>query len=225
MTTTVSFKAKSGSDVSGAFAEPAGTDKAPCLVVLQEYWGLNDHIKSMVDRFAKERFLVVAPDLYHGKLTTDSSEAAKLSQALDTLKAVDDIAGAMAFLKAQGRSNGKVGVVGFCLGGALALATACHVAETSAAVSFYGIPPEEKVDYAKLTAPVMMHVAKHDHWVTTDRAGHVRDKIEAHGKHVELHIYAANHAFMNDTRPDVYSDYNAAVAWERTIEFLKKNCG
>lgn len=224
MTTKVSFKAKSGSDVSGAFAEPAGAEKAPALVVLQEYWGLNDHIKSLVDRFAKEGFLAVAPDLYHGKVTTDASEAAGLSKGLDTLKAVDEIAGAVAWLKTQGRSNGNVAVTGFCLGGALALATACHVPDIAAAVSFYGIPPEDKVDYSKVTAAVMMHVAERDQWVTTERASHVRDKIEAHGKHVELYVYVANHAFMNDTRPDVYSDYNAQVAWERTIEFLKKKC-
>jgi carboxymethylenebutenolidase len=222
MTHPVSFKSRSGGDVAGAMAEPAGTEKAPAIVLLQEYWGLNEHIKSLVDRFAKEGFLVLAPDLYHGKVTTDPSEGAKLAAALDTLKAVDDIAGAVAFLKEHPRSNGKVGVTGFCLGGALAIASGCHVPGLGAVVSFYGIPPADKVDYAKLTAPVMMHVAKHDQWVTTERASHVRDAIEKHGQHVELFIYAANHAFVNDTRPDVYSADNAQVALEHTFEFFKQ---
>lgn len=218
MSHSVSFKSKSGSDVSGAIA---GSERSPAIVLLQEYWGLNEHIKSLVDRMAKEGFLVLAPDLYHGKVTTDAGEAAKMAGELDTLKAVDEIAGAVAYLKE--RSNGKVGVVGFCLGGALALASGCHIPSLDAVVSFYGIPPAEKVDYAKLEAPVMMHVAKHDHWVTTEKASHVRDAIEKAGKHVDLFIYAANHAFVNDTRPDVYSADNAQVALERTFEFFKQH--
>lgn len=192
-------------------------------MLIQEWWGLDDHIKSLAERFAKEGFLVLAPDLYHGKTTTDSNEAASLMTDLDTLKAVDEIAGAVAFLKQHPRSNGKVGVTGFCLGGALTLASACHVPGLGAAVSFYGIPPAEKVDYAKVTAPVMMHVARHDEWVTPAKAGHVRDEIEKHGKHVDLFIYAANHAFVNDTRPEVYSAENAQVALERTFELFHQH--
>ena len=230
MSQDVSFKSKSGGDVTGAFAEPAGSGKVGAIVVLQAYWGVNEHIKSLVDRFANgvwggaraQGYLVLAPDLYHGKVTTDPNEGAKMAGALDTLKAVDEIAGGVAFLKEHPRCNGKVGVVGFCLGGALALASGCHVAGLDAVVSFYGIPPAEKVDYAKLTAPVMMHVAKHDHWVTTEKASHVRDAIEKHGKHVDLFIYAANHAFVNDTRPDTYHPENAQVALERTFELFER---
>lgn len=211
--------------ITGAFAEPSGEGKVGAIVLLQEYWGINEHIKSLVDRFAKEGYLVLAPDLYHGKVTTDPNEGAKLAGDLDTLKAVEEIAGAVAHLKEHPRSNGKVGVVGFCLGGALALASACHVPGLGAVVSFYGIPPADKVDYAKVTAPIMMHVAKHDHWVTTEKASHVRDQIEKHGKHVDLFIYAANHAFVNDTRPDVYHPENAQVALERTFEMFKANLG
>src|SRR5690606_831305 len=99
MTTRVSFKSKTGSDVSGELAEPSGSDKAPAVVLIQEWWGLNDHIKSLADRMAKEGFLVVAPDLYHGKVTKDPGEAGKLMTELDTLKAVEEIAGAVAYLK------------------------------------------------------------------------------------------------------------------------------
>lgn len=225
MTNPVRFEGKNGSDVSGAIAEPPGTEKAPAIVLLQEYWGLDDHIKSMVDRFAKQGFLVLAPDLYHGKVTTDPNEARKLSQDLDTLAAVQDVAAAMAFLKEHPRSNGKVGITGFCLGGAISLAAACHLPNVGAVVSFYGIPPAAKADFAKVTAPVMMHVARHDEWVTIEKASHVRDAIEKTGKHVELFIYVANHAFVNDTRPDVYHPENAQVALERTFEFFHANLG
>lgn len=216
MSNPISFQ-----DVSGVIAEPPGTDKSPALVVLQEFWGLNDHVKSLVDRFAAEGFVVIAPDLYHGKIATEADEARKLMTALDTLTAVKEIASTVAFLKAHPRSNGHVGVTGFCLGGALTLAAACHVPGIGAAVPFYGIPPADKVDYAKVTAPIQMHVAKHDDWVTVARAEEVKQKVEAGGHSLELHVYDAKHAFMNDTRADVYDEPAATLAWERTLAFLK----
>lgn len=223
MTTRVSFKSKTGGDVSGELAEPSGSGKAPAIVLLQEWWGLNDHVKDLTERFAKDGFLVLAPDLYHGKVTTDMTEAGKLMTELDTLKAVQEIAGAVAFLKEHPRGNGKVGVTGFCLGGALTLASACHVEGLAAAVAFYGLPPADKVDYAKVTAPVMMHVAKKDGWVTPEKAEEIRAKLDARKHPVELHLYEADHAFVNNTRPEVYDEKNAKIAWDRTVAFFKKH--
>ncbi len=225
MTTQVSFKAKSGEQVSGALAEPSGSGKAGAIVLVQEWWGLNDHIKSLASRMAKEGFLVLAPDLYHGFVVKpgDVPEAQKRMQALDTMKAVDEIAGAVSFLEEHARSNGKIGVTGFCLGGALTLASACHIPGLSAAVAFYGTPPDEKVDWSKPTAPIMMHIAQKDEWVTVKRAEDVKSKIESAGKtKVELHTYDAQHAFVNDTRPEAYSPDNAKLAWQRTVDFFKK---
>jgi len=224
MTTQVSFKAKSGHQVTGALGEPTGSAKTGAVVLVQEWWGLNDHIKSLVDRLAAEGFVVLAPDLYHGVVTKDAGEAMKHMQALDTLKAVDEIAGAVSYLKEHARSNGKIGVTGFCLGGALTLATACHVPGIAAAVAFYGTPPDEKVDWSKATAPIMAHIASKDEWVTPARGEDVKKKIEAAGKtSVELHTYDAQHAFVNDTRPEVYSPENAKLAWDRTVGFFKKH--
>jgi carboxymethylenebutenolidase len=225
MTTNVSFKSKSGSDTSGVLAEPSGTGKVGALVLIQEYWGVNDHVRSLVERFAKEGFLVVAPDLYHGKVTKDAAEAGKLMTALDTMTAVGEIAGATAFLKEHPRSNGKVGVTGFCLGGALSFATACHVPGLDGVVAFYGVPPAEKVDYAKVTAPVMAHFAKNDPWATVTKAEEIKHQLTARGVPMELHVYDAQHAFMNDTRPEVYDPNSAKLAWERTVAFFKKQLG
>jgi carboxymethylenebutenolidase len=222
MTKRVDFVAKDGSKVHGELAEPEGSAKAGCLVLLQEWWGVNDHIKALAERMAKEGFLVLAPDLYHGKITKDASEAGKLMTALDTLVAVGEVAGAAKFLKEHARSNGKVGVFGFCMGGALTLASACHVEGLSGAAMFYGIPPAEKVDYAKVTAPILAHVASHDEWVTVAKAEAVKKQVEAHGGTMELHVYDAQHAFVNDTRPEVYSPDNAKLAWDRTVAFFKK---
>ena len=217
--THVKFSSKSGSPVEGELAEPSGTAKAPAIVLIQEYWGVNDHIKDLTERLAAEGFLVLAPDLYHGRVTKSSEEAGKLMGELDTLVAVQEIAGAVSFLKEHARSNGKVGVTGFCLGGALTLASACHVPGLAAAVAFYGIPPAEKVDFAKVTAPVQMHVAKNDQWVTVERAEAVKAKVSG----MELHVYDADHAFVNDTRPEVYSAENAKLAWGRMVAFFEKH--
>ncbi|HEY8076846.1 MAG TPA: dienelactone hydrolase family protein [Labilithrix sp.] len=228
MTTQVTFKSKSGQTAKGELAEPAANSggKHGAIVLVQEWWGVDDHIKSLVDRMAKEGFLVVAPDLYHGVVVPRSKpdEAMKHMQALDTLKAVDEIAGAVAFLKEHAHANGKVGVMGFCLGGGLTLASACHIPGLSGAVAFYGTPPDEKVDWTKTTAPIMMHIAQKDEWVTVARGEDVKKKVEAAGKtKVELHTYDANHAFVNDQRPDAYSPENAKLAWERTVAFFKKH--
>ena len=219
----VSFKSKRGSDVSGELAEPSGTGKVPTVIVLQEWWGINDHIRDLTRRLAKEGFLVVAPDLYHGKSAKDAEEAARLMNELDTLDAVKDIAGSVVFLKEHPRSNGKVGVVGFCMGGALAFAAACHIEGLGAVAPFYGIPSAEKVDYAKVTAPIMGHFAKKDEWCTVAGAEAVRKQLHEHGHAMDLHVYDAQHAFVNDTRPDVYDATNAKLAWDRTVAFFKKH--
>ena len=163
----MTFKTKSGSEVGGELTEPSGTGEAPSVVLIQEWWGINDHIRSLADRLA---FLVVAPDLYHGKVAKDASEAGAMMTALDTFEAVKEIGGAVSFLKEHARGNGKVGVIDFCMGGALAFASPCHVEGLSAVVPFYGIPPAEKVDYSKVTAPILAHFAKNDDWATVAKA-------------------------------------------------------
>jgi carboxymethylenebutenolidase len=223
MTTTVRFGAKGGSDIGGEIAEPSGTEKAPALVLIQEYWGINGHVKALADRLASQGFLVVAPDLYHGKIAKDAAEAGQLMTALDTAAAMTEIAAAVAYLKEHPRGNGKVGVIGFCMGGALAFAAACHVEGLSAVVPFYGTPPSDKVDYTKVSAPILAHFAKDDQWATVAKAEAIKKELETHGKAMQLEVYDAGHAFVNDTRPDAYDEKSAKLAWQRSIDFLKKN--
>jgi len=223
MTTKVSFTSKSGSPVDGILAEPSGGAKSPAVILIQEWWGINDHIRSLAARLAKEGFLVVAPDLYHGRVAGNAEEAGKLMTELDTLVAVGEIAGAADYLKAHPRGNGKVGVIGFCLGGALSFASACHVGGLSAVVPFYGVPPAEKVDYAKVTAPILAHFAKRDEWASVSKAEAIKKQLEALGKSMQLEVYDSDHAFVNDTRPEVYDEKNAKLAWERSVAFLKKH--
>jgi carboxymethylenebutenolidase len=223
MTSPVEFSSRSGSKVTGVFAEPSGSEKAGAVVVIQEWWGLNDHMKKWVDTLAAQGFLALAPDLYHGAITKDAGEAGKLMNALDTHRAVDEICGAVKALKEHPRCNGKIAVAGFCMGGALSFASACHVPGLAAVVPFYGVPPAEKVDYAKVTAPVLAHFAKRDDWAKPEKAEEIQKKLRAAGKSMELHVYDAQHAFMNDTRPEVHDAACAALAWDRTLAFLRKH--
>jgi carboxymethylenebutenolidase len=225
MTTHIDFPARSGAPTSGALALPEGSDKAPALVLVQEWWGVDDHIRSLADRFAKAGFVTLAPDLYHGTVTKDAGEAGKLMQALDGKRAMDDLAGAVDYLAAYARSNGKVGVVGFCMGGAYALAAASNIPEVTAAVPFYGIPPAERLDFAKMKAPILMHVATRDEWVTVARAQEIAAQVNAHGGAMKVEVHEADHAFMNDTRPEVYAPEAAKLAWDRAVAFLHQHLG
>ena len=225
MATKIDFKAKSGRAASGELALPEGEGKAPCLVLVQEWWGVNDHIRSLADRLAKAGFVVLAPDLYHGKVTKDAGEAAKLMQELDGKEAMDDIAGAVAALLGHARSNGKVGIIGFCMGGAYSFAATSAIPEIAAATPFYGIPPVERLDFSKMKAPILTHVAKRDQWVTPERANEVVAKINEAGGSAKVEIYDADHAFVNDTRPDVYAPEAAKLAWDRSVEFLHQHLG
>jgi carboxymethylenebutenolidase len=222
MTQRIEFKSKTGQTEHGEIAEPSGSGKFPALVVVQEWWGVNDHIRSLVDRFAKEGFLAFAPDLYHGKTTKDGGEAAGLLQALDWKVAVSDVAGAVAMLASHPRSNGKVGITGFCMGGAVSLAAAANIPELSAAVPFYGIP-DPSTDFGKVSCPIQGHYAKKDEYIKPDNAIALKTKLEKAGKKVELHFYDAGHAFVNDTRPEAHDPEAAKVAWGRAVAFLKQN--
>lgn len=225
MANKIEFKAKSGAPVSGELSLPEGTGKAPGLVLVQEWWGVNDHIRSLADRFAKAGFVVLAPDLYHGKATKDAGEAGQLMQALDGQRAMDDIAGAVSFLLGHDRVNGNVGITGFCMGGAYSFAAASAIPELKAVVPFYGIPPVERLDFGKMKAPILTHVARQDQWVTPAKAEDLVKQINAHGGHAKLEIYEADHAFVNDTRPEVYAPEAAKLAWDRSVQFLHQHLG
>ena len=225
MTKRVSFTTKAGT-CEGEIAEPSGSGKVGALVVIQEWHGINAEMKKKVERFAAEGFLAIAPDLYHGKIATNDDEAGKLMNALDFGKAVTEIGGAAQFLKEHARSNGKVGVIGFCLGGALTIATAANVPGLTCVVPFYGLPDLSKIDLGKITAPMQAHFAGKDDWASPDKARAMAKDLQAKGKSVELHVYEdAGHAFMRDTDPSKYHEASAKKAWERALAFLHTHLG
>lgn len=213
-----------GRKAAGYLATPSqGT--GPGLIVIQEWWGLVDHIKDVCDRFAAEGFVALAPDLYHGEVTRSPSEAGKLLMALNIAKAGEDIKGAAVALgQRPDVQTDRVGVLGFCMGGQLALYAAMEQPQLiAAAVDFYGVHPNVRIDPARLKVPLLAHFAKRDNSVKEKEARALVRKIQTAGGRVEAHYYEADHAFFNDTRPTVFHKESAALAWGRTISFLKQH--
>lgn len=213
------FTRPDGERTRGYWAE-AGPAR-PGVVVIQEWWGLNAHICSIADRFAAAGFSALAPDLYRGRIASSADEASHMMDGLDFADAThQDLAGAVAFLGAR---CPKVGVTGFCMGGALTIAAAVHVPGVAAAVCFYGIPPAEFADPARIRIPFQGHFARRDDWCTPDRVQALEHTLRASPAEVDIHRYEADHAFFNKTRPEVYDVACAEQAWARSVAFLARH--
>jgi carboxymethylenebutenolidase len=215
-----------GGNTRGYLSVPkSGT--GPGVIVIQEWWGLVDHIKDVCDRFAGEGFVALAPDLYHGKTAKSPDEAGKLMMALRIDQAEQDLSAAIEYLATlDSTTSEKVGVVGFCMGGALSLYTATKNPHVGACVVFYGGHPKVKPDLPNLHAPVLGLYAARDGFVTPDSVHQLESKLKELGKQIEAHIYpGTDHAFFNDTRPEVYDADAADDAWRRTVQFLRKHLG
>jgi carboxymethylenebutenolidase len=199
----------------------------PGVVVIQEWWGLVPHIEDLCERFAAEGFTALAPDLYQGKSTTEPDEAGKLMMTLNLDRASKDMGGAIDYLKGSDAVRGRgVGVVGFCMGGGLALKLAVdRAADVNAVVSFYGLIPWEGAtpDWSQLDCAVQGHFATQDEFFTTEAANELERTLEQLGKDVEVHHYEADHAFFNDTRPEVFDAEASGRAWDSVVPFLKAN--
>ena len=211
-----------GGTTSGYLATPAaGT--GPGVLVIQEWWGLVQHIKNVCDRFAAEGFIALAPDMYHGQTASEPDGAGKLFMALNIARAEKDLRGAAAYLLSQSSAK-KIGAVGFCMGGQLALYAATLNPSVGACVNFYGIHPNVKPDYSKLSGPVLGLFAEKDQFVNPATAKAVDAAIKGAGKQSEIHIYPnVDHAFFNDERADIYNKAAAGDAWRRTLAFFRQH--
>jgi carboxymethylenebutenolidase len=216
MGSMIEFSRPDGDKTKGYLAT-AGSGR-PGVVVIQEWWGLNDQICGVADRFARAGYNALAPDLYKGRLTTVPDEANHLMSGLNFPDATHrDLRGAAQHLK---QTSGKVAVMGFCMGGALTIAAAVHIPELSAGVCFYGIPPKDFADPAKIRIPLQGHFANKDDWCTPAAVNDLEKTLtEARVPH-EIHRYDAAHAFANE-RSAAYDVAAANLAWERMGEFLK----
>lgn len=219
MAQNLTFHRQDGTPCPGYLATPDAGDAAPGLVVIQEWWGLNDQIKKTADRFAQAGFRALVPDLYRGKVAKDADEANHLMTHLDWAGAVADIAGAVSYLKAGG---GKAGVLGFCMGGALTILAGVNVPAADAGVCFYGIPPADAADVRSVGLPLMCHFATEDDWCNAEAIENLQDSLQAGAVEFELFRYpGTQHAFFNEARPEVYDAAAAQLAFDRSITFLK----
>jgi len=224
MGTTITFKRPDGQEATGYLAN-ASRGNAPGVIVIQEWWGLSENIKGLTDRFALAGFDALAPDLYKGVVVPyhDTEAANKHMTSLDFMDAtLQTVRGAAQYLK---RNGAKVGLTGFCMGGAVTIIGAVHVPELSAAVAFYGIPPEQAAKPADIKVPFQGHFANRDDWCTPAAVDGFEKALKAAGKSVDIFRYDADHAFVNEQRMSVHDRKAAELAWGRATEFFHKHLG
>jgi carboxymethylenebutenolidase len=211
-----------GGSALGYLIKPLGEALSrPALLVIHEWWGLNEHIGSVAERFAKEGYVVLAPDLFDGKVTKDPEEAGRWMQALSPEKGLSILNGAVEFLKAvENVDANRIGVTGFCMGGTFTLLLACKNAYIKASAPFYGDVPQDDV-LKDLKAPVLFIGAENDFWITVEKMTRLSDGLAKYEKLGEVKIYSGvGHAFFNDTRPDAYNKEAAEAAWMEVNRFF-----
>jgi carboxymethylenebutenolidase len=225
MATTVTFKRPDGQIIQGYLAEPELVAGAAAVVVIQEWWGVNEQIRGVADRLASAGYIALVPDLYRGKSTIEAEEAHHLMTGLNFGDAASqDIRGAVQFLKTR---SSKVGVTGFCMGGALTLLALCMVPELDAAVVWYGCPPLEFIDATKIKAPLQAHWATQDEFFPIATIDLLQKKLREAGVRFDFHRYLARHAFANETAvgpgripATQYDPVWSQQAWDRTFSFF-----
>ena len=228
MGTTVNCQRPDGQSLQGYLAEPTRAAGAPAVVVIQEWWGLNDQIRGVAERFAQAGYVALVPDLYRGKSTVEAEEAHHLMTALDFGDAASqDIRGAVQFLKTR---TARVGITGFCMGGALTLLAMSKVPEIDAGVVWYGYPPLDFVDAAKIKAPMLAHWATQDEAFPIATVDQLEERLRAAGVAFEFHRYLAKHGFANETAVGArrlpitqYDSAWAQIAWDRTFSFFGRH--
>jgi carboxymethylenebutenolidase len=218
----VEFEANGGKG-NGYLAEPDA--EGPALVVLGEWWGLDDSIKGIVDSFAKEGFVAVAPDLYHGKTTEEPDEAQKQLMAMNMEEAEKEMRGAVKYVLDHPKCNGQVGSVGFCAGGGLSVWAAASNPQIGAAVTYYYVMPHGKPDFSNIKAPVLGHFGTNDDFISEEDSKALEAELQEAGVDAAFEYYeGAGHAFANDhDRLGTYHQEHAASAWKKTVDFFKKH--
>lgn len=230
MGTMTRFQRPDGQFLDGYLAQPATPGETPGLVIIQEWWGLNDQIKGVAAKIAKLGYRALVPDLYRGQVTAEEKEAQHLMHDLNFGDAASqDIRGAVQMLKASG--SPKVGITGFCMGGALTLLAVANVPEADLGIAWYGCPPLEYLDASQIHVPLQGHWGTQDSVFPIAQVQALEQKLRAAGVRFEFHRYDARHAFANETADAKHLSYlkhdpaAAQLAWTRTVEFLHKNLG
>jgi carboxymethylenebutenolidase len=212
-TETLSFNTSGGETTAYVAVPDASNDKA--VIVIQEWWGLNEHIKDIARRYSDEGFTAIAPDLYRGQVAANPQEAGEMMQALKTEDGIDIIKNAMDVAREKYGFE-HFGITGFCMGGTYSLRAACLLEGLSAAAPFYGDIPEEEV-LKNLTVPTIFVSGMKDKWINAEKVGYLEEITEKYELPVTSVKYEADHAFFNDTRPEVYDETAARDAWALVV--------
>lgn len=224
--TPVKFKSD-GVERAGYLARPRTAMALPGLLLVHEWWGLNDHIKDVARRYAREGLVTLAVDLYEGRVAKDPQQASEWMGALKTDGGIQNIRSAFQYLSGQTFvKSGQVGITGFCMGGSFALLAACHIPELKAAAPFYGDIPQPDDPIRNIRCPLLFIGAEKDAWITVEKMDRLKAAIEKYGVSGEVRVYPnAEHAFFNNTRADVFNPDAAADAWQHVVGFLHTHLG
>ena len=217
MSETINFETSNGPTT--AYVAGSGLNNGKAVIVIQEWWGLNDHIKDIADRYAAEGFTAIAPDLYRGKIAKNPKEASEMMNSLAVDDGLETIKQSIEASR-LGLGISHFGITGYCMGGTFALRAACELEGLSAAVPFYGDIPEDEV-LEKLTVPTIFISGTRDSWITPEKVAGLEDAAERFELPIHSVKYDADHAFFNNTRPEVYDEMAAKDAWALAVGFFK----
>jgi carboxymethylenebutenolidase len=214
-----------GSTTPGFLARPQGDGPFPGVIVIQEWWGLNDNIKDIAQRFASEGFAAFAPDLYHGRVTREPDQAQKMMMQLDMPLAARELVMATEYLAGQKYINGRgIGATGFCMGGGLAMTLACKTPLVKAVAPFYGFPPDPIDLVEAIAGPMLLVFAENDAWITADARNKLTEALKRHGKQFEEKVYpGTHHGFFRDVDNDQHDPAASKDAWERVLNLFREN--
>ena len=216
-----SLNLSTASGATTAYVARPHEQASTAVILIQEYWGINEHIRDLAGRYAKEGYLCVAPDLYRGRIASDTAEASALMNSLQIEDGLEIIRKAMDATEETYQIK-NFAITGYCMGGTFALRAACEIPELKAAAPFYGDVPDERV-LAKLRAPTLFIAGLRDKWINPEKVQGLKEVAKKYNLPVEVVSYDADHAFFNDTRPEVYDARAAADAWRRVLEHFRKH--
>ena len=211
-------------EVDAYFSHPTAPGPRPAVIIAHEWWGLEEHFRDFSRELASHGMAVLVPDLYHGKVTADPAEAAMLKASLDIDRAVEEISGGSAYLRSLPFVSGKVSVVGFCMGGGLALLAASRTTDFSAGVIYFPSVYPDTSELETISCPLLLHYGTADTVTPRSEIDRITQTLDHAEKPYELHLYeGADHAFVNDAHPEHYDMESTEASWLRTVEFLKRH--
>ena len=218
ITDTLNLETRNGATTAHVALPEDAEKKNAAVILIQEWWGINDHIRDIASRYAEEGYTCIAPDFYRGQVTKDAEEASKLMHALPVEDGMDTIKRTIAEVR-QRYSIEKIGITGYCMGGTFALRAACEIATLNAAAPFYGDIPDEAT-LSKLKVPTLFIAGARDNWITPEKVNELKEAAHKYNLPIAVVSYDADHAFFNDTRPEVYNPEAAADAWQRVLKLF-----